>query len=217
MNKTLGQFRNLIGKDEKAVGFRIVDKFGHDGGRIYEFIGPEDMDERGDIAGAIEDTLHKMLDAGFNEEDIEIYLGAVKSNRIDSDLNSDDVIYIDLDYVIPGHVWNLDFKRDLLRKEFYRRFKFFWLAEHNHTIAELVESVMDYVEESYANPFGHHYDELVECWENERGFDGEIYPCYSEFITSEYLDKEFMESLCWNIEEKYLYLNDPYVKYREEK
>lgn len=212
MSKTLGEFRNLIGKEEKTVGFRVVDHSGHDAGTVYEFIGPEDMDERGDIAGAIEDTLHRMLDAGFDDDDIERYLGLVKSDNFDSC----DVIHIDLGYVIPGYPWNFNFTRDLLRKELYRRFQFFWIAEHNHTIPELVESVMDYAEETYGDFSGHPYEELVEEWETECGFSGEIYPCYLEFITEEYLDKDFMERLCWNKEERYLYLNDPYVKYKEE-
>lgn len=211
MSKTLGDFRNLIERYEKAVGYRIVDKYGHDRGRVYEFICPADMDEKGDIAGAIEYTLHKMRDAGFGEEDIERYLGAVKSDKLDPEFTEEDVTYIDLGYVLPGTIWSLDWKTELLRKKLYKRFQLFWLAEHNYSIPELLESIMSYVEESYANPFSHHYDNLVADWENDRGFHGEIYPCYSEFITSEYLDKNSTVNLCWTNDERYEFLNDPYL------
>lgn len=216
MSKTLGDFRNLIGRDEKAIGYRIVDNAGHDHGRVYEFIGPEDMDEKGDIAGAIEYTLHKMRDAGFGEEDIERFLGAVKSDKLDPEFNSEDVTYIDLDYVLPGTLWYLDWKTDLLRKKLYKRFQFFWLAEHNHTVPELVKSVMDYADDAYGDFFGHPYEELVEEWEKECGFSGEVYPCYSEFITSEYLDKNLAVNLCWTNDERYEFLKDPYLCEKEE-
>lgn len=216
MSKTLGDFRNLVGRDEKAIGYRIVDSAGHDRGRVYEFICSEDMDEKGDIAGAIECTLHKMLDDGFGDADIERFLGAVKSDKLDPEFNSEDVTYIDLDYVLPGTLWYLDWKTDLLRKKLYKRFQFFWLAEHNHTVPELVRSVMDYADDAYGDFFGHPYEELVEEWEKECGFSGEIYPCYSEFITSEYLDTNFAVNLCWTNDERYEFLKDPYLCEKEE-
>ena len=206
----------MIGKDEKAIGYRIVDNAGHDRGRVYEFIGPEDMDEKGDIAGAIEYTLHKMLDDGFDDADIERFLGAVKSDKLDPEFDSEDVTYIDLDYALPGTLWYLDWKTDLLRKKLYKRFQFFWLAKDNHTVPELVKSVMDYADDAYGDFFGHPYEELVEEWEKECGFSGEIYPCYSEFITSEYLDEELMQSLLYNYSEKVTFLNDPYMSLEEE-
>ncbi|MCR5761857.1 MAG: hypothetical protein K6G00_00565 [Treponema sp.] len=53
-----------------------------------------------DIAGNIEETLHKLIEAGFSDEKIEATLGAKKIEEIDED-NS---IYIDLDYVIPNGI-----------------------------------------------------------------------------------------------------------------
>ena len=79
-----------------------------EGERIYEltrcasssvyFIGPETDDiNHMDVSGALEDTLHRMLDAEFTEEEIAEHLCAYQ----DSDaMDDDDCYYIDLDYVI---------------------------------------------------------------------------------------------------------------------
>ena len=79
-----------------------------EGERVYEltrcasssvyFIGPETDDiNHMDVSGALEDTLHRMVDAGFTEEEIAEHLCAYQ----DSDaMDDDDCYYIDLDYVI---------------------------------------------------------------------------------------------------------------------
>ena len=79
-----------------------------EGERVYEltrcasssvyFIGPETDDiDHMDVSGALEDTLHRMVDAGFTEEEIAEHLCAYQ----DSDaMDDDDCYYIDLDYVI---------------------------------------------------------------------------------------------------------------------
>ena len=79
-----------------------------EGERVYEltrcasspvyFIGPETDDiDHMDVSGALEDTLHRMLDVEFTEEEIAEHLCAYQ----DSDaMDDDDCYYIDLDYVI---------------------------------------------------------------------------------------------------------------------
>lgn len=214
--KTLGEFRNLIGKDEKAIGFRIMDAAGYIS-EVYEFIGPEDMDDRGDIAGCIEETLHTMIDNGWEPEDIREYLGLVNEDTY-AEENSDNpetlecTTSIDLGYIIPGYLERCNFNRDNFRKKLYERFKYFWLADHGYSITDLVKGVMEYGEESYGDTTFHPYEQLVEDFETECGFGSEIYPCYSEFITSEYLDRDFMKTLCWNNGEEEKYLEDPYLK-----
>lgn len=209
--KTLKEFRALVADDEKTVGFRIMDEAGHNDGRVYEFIGPEDMDARGDSLGAIEETLHRMLDAGYDDDSIEHFLGAIKRGNTDMETCT----YIDLDYILPGVPYAYDFERDKQRKDLYRRYKFAWLSSHNHTIEELVESVMNHAEATYGDPFFHPYKQLVEDWEKECGFDGEIYPSYSEFIATEYLDPKVMLKLCSNDSEQLRYLVDQYFRNAE--
>lgn len=62
--------------------------------------------ERGstDIASALEDTLHRILDAGGSKEDIYEILGAKIPNEEERrELQEfDEFIVIDLGYVIPG-------------------------------------------------------------------------------------------------------------------
>lgn len=64
--------------------------------------------ERGstDIASALEDTLHRILDAGGSEDDVYQILGAMIPNEKEWDeLNEfDEYIMIDLGYAIPGFI-----------------------------------------------------------------------------------------------------------------
>ena len=208
---SLGNFRNLIADDEKAVSFRIMNESGQDNGKIYEFICPKEMNERGDVAAAIERTLHEMLNNEFDDESIEFYLGAVKKENLEE--KSESYIDIDLGYVLPGMPYGYNFSRELFRKNMYERFKMFWMSSRNYTIQDAVQSIMEFAEESYGDYSKQPVEQLVKDWETECGFGGEIYPCYSEFITSEYLDSDFMPSLCWNNNEKNTYLSDPYLAY----
>ncbi len=65
---------------------------------IY-IIGPEtdNVDRELDVSGCIEDTLHRMIDATFSEDEIYEILRAEKLNGVYDDEND---YYIDLDYII---------------------------------------------------------------------------------------------------------------------
>lgn len=57
-----------------------------------------------DISGALEDTLHRILDAGGTEEDVRELMGAsgLSLDEIEEAESRDGCIVIDLDYCLPG-------------------------------------------------------------------------------------------------------------------
>lgn len=56
-----------------------------------------------DIAGCIEDTLHRLIDADMDDEGIFEVLGAEKITE-DNPFDEDEDYYVDLDYFIKGHL-----------------------------------------------------------------------------------------------------------------
>lgn len=70
--------------------------------RSIKVIGPQvrDVDRNLDITKCIEETLHRMLDAGCSDGEISEILDASTTNNYDIDDEND--YYIDLDYVITN-------------------------------------------------------------------------------------------------------------------
>lgn len=81
-----------------------------------------------------------------------------------------------------------------------------WKKDHNITIDDEVAAMKSYLKEyppecfTEANPPELTFDEYL----MERGFNGEIYACYEEFLDNEYCDEEYIESLLTGISGKYL-------------
>lgn len=70
-------------------------------------------------------------------------------------------------------------------REAYEQFKMMWMLDHGFKLSDLI-SELDKLHEDY-------YDKdvsiqtLFEDWEDECGFgSGSIWPCYDEFLTSDY-------------------------------
>lgn len=60
-----------------------------------------------DIAGALEDTLHRLLEAGGTEEDVKRIMGAEilsenEKRKLEEFEEFGEYTYIDLDYILPG-------------------------------------------------------------------------------------------------------------------
>ena len=63
--------------------------------------------EHQDLAGCLEDTLHRLLNACAAPSDIEKIMGAVPSDEIDDIGNG--MTELDLGYAIPGQLMTIDF------------------------------------------------------------------------------------------------------------
>ena len=70
----------------------------------------------------------------------------------------------------------------------YEKYKLDWMMSHGYTLVDLAAQIRDVQE---VNPNINAIGALFE-WENDLGFDGEIWACYDEFMDSEFLDKEYM-------------------------
>ena len=70
----------------------------------YNLIIPKGQSiERIDIAGCLEQTLHRIIDNGGTEMDIRSILGARKRDSLNmEDYEEDELTDIDLGYVLPG-------------------------------------------------------------------------------------------------------------------
>lgn len=200
MNKM--QFRQLKSNDETIIHYKIVDKNGYYSRETYSVFCQKPYDEKCDIAALVEDTLHRILEEGASPEDIEEITGLIKNRGEESDLN------VDLDYVIPGSPCFIDSSSEPLKETLYQRFKLYWMADHGYTLEAFIKSINEYVDDAYGIYSGS-YEDLVSEWELESGFHGTIYPCFGEFIFSEYQEKAFVKQLCHTEEEYEQYLKSP--------
>ena len=57
-----------------------------------------------DLGGAIEETLHRILDASGDDDDVYYWLGAVPEELVADKEDEESVHYIDLGYVLPGQI-----------------------------------------------------------------------------------------------------------------
>lgn len=83
-------------------------------------------------------------------------------------------------------------KRALLKKEKegdswerdeYRKYQLRWMAEHGHSLQDLIRELEELraEDESVDMPL----NLLFEQWEMDRGFGGELWACFQEFVSSE--------------------------------
>lgn len=64
----------------------------------------------------------------------------------------------------------------------YERFKLQWMLDHKHTLQELLCELDAYSED--CGDAGS-MQELMDVWEKDRGFGGEMWPCYEEWLECE--------------------------------
>ena len=95
----------LLNEDERILHFATTESPVFNVGAVmYSMVAPISTPvDHLDLGACIEDTLHRMLDAGASDEVIERELGAVPHGDLD-----DDNTYIDLGYVIPGHLTHVE-------------------------------------------------------------------------------------------------------------
>lgn len=94
----------------------------------------------------------------------------------------------------------LDLKEEKIksmRDSIYEFYKLDWMASHNHTLEELFEQIKEIiVEKSHDNTDA---VDLVEdsfmSFEIDKGFGGELWACYDEFLECEYLDEDYIDGL----------------------
>lgn len=108
INFVMDEEDDIVHEDERLASF-VTDSNVY---VLHYFIIPKDTDiDHADIAGCIEDTLHRLIDAGKDDLYIADMLGAVKITE-DNPYNEEKDTYIDLDYFIKGHLYNIHLPND---------------------------------------------------------------------------------------------------------
>ena len=69
-------------------------------------------------------------------------------------------------------------------KKEYELYKLKWMLDHGHTLADLVESISKYASEIEADGEFYAVSDYFDMWEQEDGFNGEIWACYDEWLDS---------------------------------
>ena len=88
--------KDLVFDGEELISFGIEGDY-----RTYHFIA-EHYDDKTDISACLEETLHRMMDAGINEDTIRLELGVVDYE--DEDFNEEAAISIDLGWYLPSGI-----------------------------------------------------------------------------------------------------------------
>ena len=74
----------------------------------------------------------------------------------------------------------------------YEKYQYNWMMSHGYTFLSISDVAADWFNEKLADA---DYDTPFLEYLNSRGFDGEIWACFEEFISTEYQDASYMEHL----------------------
>lgn len=96
---------------------------------------------------------------------------------------------------------NKDFIIAKLQCDAYERFKLHWMIHHGYTIHDLLDKYSEYWGEVEADEEG-----MCDFWDflEETGFGGELWPCFNEFLDTEWREEALMQSIL-STEQYHLY------------
>ena len=99
------ELEKLLMSDERVIDYTTSEaphcNFGY---MKYHMIASKDAPiERQDVAGCIEETLHRLLENGATDDEIESITGMVQPNDPDAEY-LDGYLDVDLGYVLPGQI-----------------------------------------------------------------------------------------------------------------
>lgn len=68
-------------------------------------------------------------------------------------------------------------------QEAYEKYKLMWMLAHGYSLKDLIKELQDALDESDEDLS---LQSIFEDWEFGIGFGSEIWPCYNEFLETEY-------------------------------
>lgn len=82
-------------------------------------------------------------------------------------------------------------------KQLYERYKLEWLLAHGYTLQDVIDGIEQYRTELMTDAEEDKPDvrKIFEQWQDERGFDSQIWACFPEFCMCELRDKDYMKKL----------------------
>lgn len=90
-----------------------------------------------------------------------------------------------------------------IKKIAYEKYRLDWMIQHGCGLKDIT---LPLIEIEKDNP-GLDIVGLIKIWEDDYGFNGELWVCYDEFIETEFLLAPYMKSLL-NVDEYTLYLKE---------
>ena len=208
---TLEWLKSVLNEDEAIAEFTVAGMYQPG----YCIIPAGVSTEYLDIAGCLEETLHRILEAN---DQSGVPSNAVKDETIRSVLLADkedagddeEVTEIDLGYRIHGPL--MTFKRLPLsavgfEKKLYERYKLIWMLDHGITLREAFRDWSMYLSWNRRDADIKTPEEVFENWENDCGFSGSLYPCFDEYLETEYQLEDMRlifsedEARCWELDQ----------------
>lgn len=170
--------------------------------------------ERLDIAGCLEETLHRIIEEkryADNEAQINHpFYSESEADLIGSILMADqdpgeelDSVEIDLNYRIHGCLTSFERVPHTalhFEKKLYERYKLIWMLDHRITLCDAFAEWRDYCDPANGLDAGTSNEDAFDSWEEDSGFSGRLYPCFDEFVAVEYSQKD--DRLFFNTEEE---------------
>lgn len=202
--------KGLLNEDEAIAEFTTAESYQTGYCIVPAYIPVENLD----IAGCLEETLHRILDVedksgvpskSVKEDTVRRILIADKEVN-EEDEDEDEIVEIDLGYRIHSHITS--FTRVPLsavgfEKKLYERFKLIWMLDHDITLSEAFRDWSMYLSDAdIKTP-----EEVFENWENDCGFSGSLYPCFDEYLETEYQMEDMRlifsedEKRCWELDQ----------------
>ena len=208
---TVEWLKALLNEDEAVAEFTVAGMYQPG----YCIIPAGIQAEHLDIAGCIEETLHRIIEAddqsgvpsdAVTDETIRSVLLADKKE--DEDENGS--IELDLGYRIHGPITTV--KRVPLtsvgfEKKLYERFKLIWMLDHGITLFDAFAEWRDYCDPANGFEGDESSEAAYEDWEDECGFSGSLYPCFGEYLEIEYQMGDMRlifsedEARCWELDQ----------------
>lgn len=174
-----------------------------------------------DVAQCLKETLHRIIEAGdqsdvpsdaVTDETIRSVLlankekGEDESGPLELDLLS--ILYIG--YRIHGLITAV--KRVPLtavgfEKKLYERYKLIWMIDHGITLFDAFAEWRDYCDPANGFDGGESSKSAFEDWEYNCGFSGSLYPCFEEYLETDYQVEEMRVTLtaddqkCWKLDQ----------------
>lgn len=102
-----------------------------------------------------------------------------------------------------------------IRRKAYAKYQLDWMMQHGYSIMDLINELHQQQTEDPEDfdQLSYPIDKLYEEWEEEFGFNGELWVCFDEFCDEEYEDAEYMKSLLTD-EEFAAYLADRNITHK---
>lgn len=178
---------------------------------------PDDRpEEQLDIAGCLEETLHRIMEVKRyvdNEEQTDHpFYSKSEEDLIWSILMADqepeesECTEIDLGYRIHGCLTSFQrvpFTAVGFEKKLYERYKLLWMMDHRITLFDAFAEWRDYCDPANGLDAGTSNEGAFDFWEEDSGFSGMLYSCFGEFVECEYRHKD--DRLFFNKEEERLW------------